>query len=167
MGPRGSKQRTSVSASSCRPTGTPSTNLRKLDVNELGFVFIKTSPNAAPDREGAPMIDARRLHSWLGPKWAFSRWMAHRISEYGFEEGADFLPEKVKTAGRPRTDYLLTLDTAKELAMVERTDIGRQTLRYFIEMKRAAVDIAAATNAISAHLGTQNLRLTPGRTPLP
>lgn len=69
---------------------------------------------------------ARRLHSWLGPKWAFSRWIAHRLAEYGFEEGADFYRSSTKTGGRPRIDYLLTLDTAKELAMVERTEVGRE-----------------------------------------
>lgn len=67
------------------------------------------------------MIDARALHGWLGAKWAFSRWMTNRIEEYGFKEGEDFLPSKVKTGGRPRTDYLLTVDMAKELSMVERT----------------------------------------------
>jgi phage anti-repressor protein len=79
------------------------------------------------------MIDARRLHNWLGCGRTFGAWVRGRIEEYGFEEGVDFIPVSEKTRGRPRTDYLLTLDTAKELAMVERTDIGRDTRRYFIQ----------------------------------
>jgi phage anti-repressor protein len=72
------------------------------------------------------MIDARSLHGWLGPKVQFHHWMRRRIEEYGFVSGEDFCAEKHKTGGRPRTDYLLTLDMAKELAMVERTEIGRE-----------------------------------------
>ena len=84
------------------------------------------------------MIDARSLHNWLGNGKQFADWMKARITDYGFEEGADYFTEKCKTGGRPRTDYLLTLDTAEELAMVERTDIGRDTRRYFIQMEKAA-----------------------------
>lgn len=76
------------------------------------------------------MIDARKLHEWLGNKERFNQWVARRIADYGFEDGEDFYREIIKTRGRPRTDYLLTLDMAKELAMVERTQIGRMTRAY-------------------------------------
>jgi len=89
------------------------------------------------------MIDARTLHRWLACKQRFHEWIGHRIAEYGFEDPADFCCSISKTKGRPRKDYLLTLDTAKELAMVERTDIGRQTRRYFIRMERAAMQMAS------------------------
>lgn len=84
------------------------------------------------------MIDARALHGWLEAKWTFANWIKHRLEEYGFEEGADFLRSSAKTGGRPRTDYLLTIDMAKELAMVERSKVGRMTRQYFIEMEKAA-----------------------------
>lgn len=73
------------------------------------------------------MIDARALHGWLGTKTRYTQWLQERITEYGFTEGEDFFRIVGKTGpkgGRPRTDYLLTLDMAKELAMVERTPIG-------------------------------------------
>lgn len=75
------------------------------------------------------MIDARSLHGWLGVGRDFSTWFAQRVRAYGFEEGVDYSPEvgRIKTRGQPRRDYLLTLDMAKELAMVERTQIGRMT----------------------------------------
>nr|WP_281377770.1 antA/AntB antirepressor family protein [Sphingobium subterraneum] len=76
------------------------------------------------DREGETMIDARQLYDWLRIKDRFHQWMRRRVAEYGFEEGPDFCTSVCKTRGRPRTDYLLTLDTAKELAMVERTEPG-------------------------------------------
>lgn len=80
------------------------------------------------------MFDARALHGRLKVKDQFNQWVRRRIEEYGFEEGSDFSPLLVKTRGRLRRDYLITIDMAKELAMVERTKRGRQTRRYSIEM---------------------------------
>jgi anti-repressor protein len=88
------------------------------------------------------MIDARSLHGWLNVRQRFNDWLRERLAQYGFEEGEDFYCLSSKTGGRPRKDYLLTLDMAKELAMVERTDVGRETRRYFIRMERAALPIS-------------------------
>lgn len=73
------------------------------------------------------MIDARALHGWLKAGRVFGAWIRGRIDEYGFTEGADFIPVSEKTGGRPRIDYLLTVDMAKELSMVERTGAIRLT----------------------------------------
>ncbi|MER2551772.1 MAG: antA/AntB antirepressor family protein [Thauera sp.] len=57
-----------------------------------------------------------------------------RIQEYDFAEGEDFSPVLGKgRGGRPSIDYFLTLDMAKELAMVERSAKGREARRYFID----------------------------------
>ena len=69
------------------------------------------------------MIDAIGLHGWLGPKWQFNQWIRDRITDYGFANGEDFRCWNTKTKGRPRTEYLLTIGMAKELAMVEYTYI--------------------------------------------
>jgi anti-repressor protein len=72
----------------------------------------------------------------------FAAWVTSRITEYGFIENQDyFLLSKTgkQTSGRGghnRKDYHLTLDTAKELAMVERNEKGRQIRRYFIECEK-------------------------------
>lgn len=106
--------------------------------------YVEFETALAPvDYEGHQMIDARRLHKWLRVKRGFAHWITDRITDYSFEEASDFRSILTKTRGRPRTDYLLTLDMAKELAMVERTDIGRATRRYFIKMEQAAVKMAA------------------------
>lgn len=101
------------------------------------------APLPSVSREGQQMIDARGLHSWLGVGDRFATWFARRAKEYGFTLGEDFFADLRKTSGRPRKDYLLTLDTAKELAMVERTEVGRETRRYFIKMERAAMQMAS------------------------
>lgn len=95
------------------------------------------------DREGETLIDARQLHAWLGVGDKFNMWMRRRIEEYGFEADTDFCASLRKTGGRPAQDYLLTVDTAKELSMVERTERGKQTRRYFIDMEKAARRMAA------------------------
>ncbi|RVT91285.1 antA/AntB antirepressor family protein [Sphingomonas crocodyli] len=88
------------------------------------------------------MIDARQLHAWLKVSTPVHKWVGRRVEEYGFEDGTDFRTSVSKTGGRPRTDYLLTVDMAKELSMVERTERGQATRRYFIEMEKVAHQMA-------------------------
>ena len=83
------------------------------------------------------LVDARQLHAFLGVGRDFSTWIADRIQEYDFVEGEDFSPVLGKSrGGRPSIEYFLTLDMAKELAMVERTAKGREARRYFIDCER-------------------------------
>lgn len=85
------------------------------------------------------LCDARDLHQFMNVGRDFSNWVKARIEQYGFIEGEDFSPILAKsTGGRPGMEYHLTLDTAKELAMVENNDQGRQVRRYFIAMEREA-----------------------------
>jgi len=81
------------------------------------------------EHEGQPRFDARSLHAWLGVKTRFIAWIQERVEKYGFTEGDDFFRISGKTGGRPRIDYLLSRDMAKELAMVENNEIGRKTRR--------------------------------------
>lgn len=69
----------------------------------------------------------------------FPGWIRGVIEDYGFEEGTDFYPVSDKsTGGRPRKDYLLSLDVAKEIAMIGNTPKGKATRRYFIAAEKAA-----------------------------
>lgn len=74
------------------------------------------------------MIDARQLHGWLGVRDYFHQWVKRRAEEYGLEDGTDFCTSVCKTGGCSRTDYLLTIDMAKELSTVERTERGQLVL---------------------------------------
>jgi anti-repressor protein len=87
-------------------------------------------------------VNARELHQFLEVGKDFSTWIKGRIEQYGFLEGQDY---GVFTdsggnlrGGRPTTDYALTIDMAKELAMVERTYRGKQARLYFIECEKRA-----------------------------
>jgi len=84
-----------------------------------------------------PAVDARALHRFLGVKRDFSAWLKKRMAQYGFVEGLDFLllqMEDQKNVGfQTKIDYHLSLDMAKELAMVEKNAQGRAVRRYFID----------------------------------
>lgn len=73
--------------------------------------------------------DARELWAALGSKQEFANWMKNRIENYGFQENADYCSfdkiVKRETGATTRKEYLLTMDTAKEIAMVENNEKGR------------------------------------------
>jgi phage anti-repressor protein len=101
-------------------------------------VFTGTIQN-----ESVQLVDARALHAFLGVAVRFNDWIGARIKEYYFQENQDFksfteIPVKPKKGGRPAIGYHITMDMAKELAMVERNEKGRQIRRYFIECERRA-----------------------------
>lgn len=92
--------------------------------------------------EPVQSVNARDLHAFLEVGKDFSTWVKDRIEQYGFQEGQDFVTHLFpnigeKGQGRPTREYALALDMAKELAMVERTDKGKQARQYFIECERA------------------------------
>lgn len=91
------------------------------------------------DGDAIQTVNARDLHEFLEVGSAFKDWIARRISDYGFEDGKDFCSFLSESSGgRPAKEYALSLSMAKELAMVERNDKGRQARQYFIECERRA-----------------------------
>lgn len=90
------------------------------------------------DNDGHPNVSGRVLHSFLEVETQYNKWFT-RMVEYGFSEGTDFwtfLSES--SGGRPSTDHHLTMDMAKELSMLQRTERGREARRYFIEAEKLA-----------------------------
>lgn len=105
---------------------------KTLILNELLPIYQMTDT-------GEQIVDARELCGFLGVATRFNDWIARQIKKYGFTEGEDFYSVLSKTPednGRPRTDYILKLDMAKELAMVETNDQGRKARRHFIEVEK-------------------------------
>ncbi|RJF71503.1 hypothetical protein D3875_07900 [Deinococcus cavernae] len=89
------------------------------------------------DRSGQLWVNARMLHTALEVGRDFSNWIRSRLEEVDAVEGEDFSPILAEsTGGRPAREYLLSLDTAKEVAMMERNEIGKQIRRYFIEAEK-------------------------------
>lgn len=100
--------------------------------------LIKVESRLIGGQAGASTVNARELHGFLGVGTRFNDWISARISLYGFQENQDFVTctENPVKVGRPSKDYHITLDMAKELAMVERNERGKQARQYFIECER-------------------------------
>ena len=94
--------------------------------------------------EGSMTISARDLHEALDVKTAFKDWFP-RMCEYGFTEGADFnmlKNERVQFEGnrevtRELTDYQISIDMAKEICMIQRTEKGKEVRKYFLDLEKA------------------------------
>lgn len=79
-----------------------------------------------------PLVSGRELHEALGIKTQYSKWF-DRMCEYGFAENTDYILVSQKClTNNPRnpytevTDHQMTIDMAKELCMIQRTEIGKR-----------------------------------------
>lgn len=122
--------------------------------NEQQHNFAEMIPviSGVIGRQPASVVSAKALHNALDVGRVFASWFNSRVSQYAFISGMDFdqlTPERVEIigAGRPEVDYAISVNMAKELAMVERNDQGRAVRRYFIqceeELQRQAPEKAA------------------------
>ncbi|WGA66321.1 antA/AntB antirepressor family protein [Escherichia fergusonii] len=119
----------------------------------------------------ANIVSAKALHKALGVGRDFTNWIKGRIDQYGFIAGTDFIrvenlstPKRAsaKTRQQIEHDYLLSLDMAKEVAMVERNEQGRAVRRYFIQceeaLQRSVPEIAAQyRRQLKARISAANL----------
>ena len=96
------------------------------------------------DNDGAQAVMGRDLHKFLEVKTPYDKWMP-RMVEYGFIAGQDFSTKMSETSpagGRPRADHIVSLDMAKEISMIQRSEKGKQARQYFIECERRAKEPA-------------------------
>lgn len=130
------------------------------------------APNTGPtlpliQQHNQLLVDARLLHQRLEVKVRFNDWIKRRIQEYGFVKNEDFFKVaknsnanlitqnseiKIKHGGdRKSIEYYFTLDTGKELAMLEGNEAGRAIRRYFIEAEKQlrSTRLYAATATLS------------------
>ncbi|WJM84480.1 antA/AntB antirepressor family protein [Dickeya chrysanthemi] len=140
---------------------------RQSNISSNGFAeLIPVISGRIGERE-TNIVSAKSLHIALGVGRDFSTWIKSRIEEYGFIDNVDFLTfdspipvnqytengqparqRKTSRGGDRRSkDYVLSLNMAKELAMVERNEQGRAVRRYFIQceeaLHRSAPEVAA------------------------
>jgi len=94
------------------------------------LIFYLSKPkyitSTIPGREGKQEVKRRAYKDWFP-----------RMTEYGFTEGTDFCSiMSESTGGRPSIDHQITIEMAKELCMLQRTDKGKQARQYFIELEK-------------------------------
>lgn len=89
----------------------------------------------------APTVLARQLHEGLEINTRFNDWYK-RMCEYGFAENVDYqaiTQKRVTAQGNETTfmDYQISIDMAKQICMIQRTDKGKQYRQYFIDLEKA------------------------------
>lgn len=87
-----------------------------------------------------PTVSARALHTGLGIRSNFTTWF-DRMCEYGFTE-VDYKKcfpnlESGCNGGQNRVDYLISVDMAKQICMIQRSPEGKQIRQYFIDLEKA------------------------------
>ena len=91
---------------------------------------------------GKRAVNARELHQFLESKQDFSNWIKNRIEKYDFVENQDYCSfNKIierEIGATSRIEYVLSVDMAKELSMVENNEKGRLARKYFIECEKIA-----------------------------
>ncbi|HEM5166993.1 TPA: phage antirepressor KilAC domain-containing protein [Streptococcus suis] len=95
--------------------------------------------NVSVNDNQEPVVSGRQLHEALEVKTPYSMWF-DRMVEYGFTENQDFLlnnfVKQIGRGGHNKVDHIIKLDMAKEIAMIQRTDRGKQVRQYFIQIEK-------------------------------
>lgn len=99
------------------------------------------------ERDGRQLVSGRELHEFLEIKTKYKDWFP-RMIEYGFDENVDFTLVAQKRATNnlknPMTtviDHAISIDMAKEISMVQRTDKGKAARQYFIECEKKLKEV--------------------------
>lgn len=117
-------------------------------MNDLRIIENDLVPVYETDK-GVKVVNGRELHQVLQSGQDFSTWVKKRLTECDAEENKDYdlLHNSVEQVSgtKHRIDYIIKLDTAKEMAMLERNDKGKQVRKYFIAVeekyKKGVVDL--------------------------
>ena len=99
------------------------------------------------EREGRQLVSGRELHEFLEIKTKYNDWF-RRMVEYGFEEEIDFIKVAQKRATNnlknPVTtviDHAISIDMAKEISMIQRTEKGKAARQYFINCEKKLKEV--------------------------
>lgn len=107
------------------------------------------------ENNGNTAVSARELHAFLGIETKFYDW-CKRMFDYGFTESVDYSKLSIENQ---QVDYALTLDCAKHLAMIQRTEKGMAARNYFIECEKKITALAPKTFAQALRLAAEQQEL--------
>ncbi len=82
------------------------------------------------------VVNSRELWAALKVKTEYSHWARRRLEDVDAAENRDYVTVVKKDGRQTLVDYIVTMDTAKEMAMLERSDMGKMIRRYFIEAEK-------------------------------
>lgn len=94
--------------------------------------------NAVIGRSETNAVNSRDIHKFVGSKRQYADWIKIRLDEIGAIDGVDYVlvSQKNETNNGSTKTYIVTLDIAKHLAMMERNEKGKQARQYFIEAEK-------------------------------
>lgn len=86
---------------------------------------------------GEKVVYGSELHEVLGVRTPYKDWSSRRLSDVDALEGEAFEAAQIcAPSGQTKKDHIIKLDTAKEMAMLERNEKGKQVRRYFIQVEK-------------------------------
>lgn len=112
--------------------------MRNIELKKIEEGIIPIYENESNER----LINGRELHSILKSKRQFANWIKQRIEQYSFIENKEYIRFNNFVKGdengygnKTQIDYYLTINMAKEICMVENSEIGKKMRLYFIEVE--------------------------------
>ncbi len=102
---------------------------------------------------GEKVVYGSELHEVLGVKSRYREWIDRRLLDIDAVENEDFQAAEISApSGQTKKEYIIKLDTAKEMAMLERNEKGKQVRRYFIQVEKKYKSASLATQELSPQL---------------
>lgn len=102
---------------------------------------------------GEKVVYGSELHEVLGVRTPYKDWSTRRLNDIDAVENEDFEAAQICTpSGQTKKDHIIKLDIAKEMAMLERNDKGKEVRRYFIRVEKKYKAASLATQELSPQL---------------
>lgn len=122
-------------------------------MNELKVIENELVP-VYETSTGEKVVYGSELHEVLGAPSVYREWSKRRLTDIDAEEDVDFTTVEIPTVsgGAPKKDHIIKLDAAKEMAMLERNEKGKQVRRYFIQVEKKYKAASLATQELSPQL---------------
>lgn len=94
-------------------------------------------------------VNSREIYEYLEIDTPYAMWIKRAIEKYDFEENEDFTINKFVNGKATQSDYIVTMDMAKELCMVSNTQKGKETRKYFISIEKQSKRVLTTSEQIA------------------
>lgn len=121
-------------------------------MNELKVIENELVP-VYETSTGEKVVYGSELHEVLGVRTPYKDWSTRRLNDIDAVENEDFEAAQIcAPSGQTKKDHIIKLDAAKEMAMLERNEKGKQVRRYFIRVEKKYKAASLATQELSPQL---------------
>lgn len=121
-------------------------------MNELKVIENELVP-VYETSTGEKVVYGSELHEVLGVRTPYKDWSTRRLNDIDAVENEDFEAAQIcAPSGQTKKDHIIKLDIAKEMAMLERNEKGKQVRRYFIQVEKKYKSASLATQELSPQL---------------